>query len=66
MSTQFVICCPVCDLRGGPFADAEAEHHAGTHDLLLHGGQPTTLVQPSKWARTAAAQAWRIARLLVA
>lgn len=45
MTTTYVTACPVCVLAGGPFDYlAEAEQLAGTHDDLLHGGHPTTVV----------------------
>jgi Domain of unknown function (DUF4417) len=49
---RFVICCAVCALSGGPFGGPEAAYHATTHDLLLHGGRPTTLLRPATPART--------------
>jgi hypothetical protein len=47
MTAAYVLACPACRLPGGPFGSlAEAEHLAGTHDHLLHRGQPTTVVSP--------------------
>ena len=36
--------CPVCGLDGGPYSADEAGQLAGTHDDLIHAGQPTALV----------------------
>jgi hypothetical protein len=48
MTATYVTECPACGLAGGPFASStEAEHLAGTHDDLLHRGEPTTLVRPA-------------------
>jgi hypothetical protein len=43
--TAFVVDCPACCLSAGPFPGvAEAEHLAGTHDDLIHRGEPTAVV----------------------
>ena len=36
--------CPSCGLDGGPYSVDEAGQLAGTHDDLIHAGQPTALV----------------------
>ncbi len=36
--------CPACGLDGGPYSVDEAGHLAGTHDDLIHRGQPTALI----------------------
>jgi len=36
--------CPVCGLDAGPYNLAEAGQLAGTHDDLIHRGNPTALL----------------------
>ena len=36
--------CPACGLDGGPYSADEAGQLAGTHDDLIHHGQPMTSV----------------------
>jgi len=36
--------CPACGLDGGPYSVDEAGQLAGTHDDLLHRGQPTARI----------------------
>jgi hypothetical protein len=36
-ATDAMMICPDCDLTGGPFSPAEAEHLSGIHARMFHG-----------------------------